>query len=149
MNQALLPITVVRSTTHIEIEWMRIAAVEVKFDSPMAQAAYCENDLAFANAIEDVVLSSTEAMHRDHAVYTNSDWWPNRNRAVTVSTQVFSLTLVQALAGLLTAQYADWRINVTVVDQLPDPAAEVGSMFITPECIVIEQSLHSLLQNSI
>ena len=127
---------------------MRLPAVDIQFDSVDEEQAYAGKDYALAQLIEQAVINAANGLPPDQSVHTHYDWWPNQNRAVTVSKRAFNKASLLALAGLLIGEYQDWRINVRVVDELPDEDSELGNLFIAGQKVVIQQSLCALLENA-
>ena len=146
----MLPITLVRSATHLEIELVRLGSVELEFDSAEEQARYEKVDFALAKQIEAEVRKHRPSVAVDDLLSTNYDWWPNKARSLVISERSFCLPVVEGLAALLTGEYEDWKIHVRVCKSLgtkPD-SSELGSLCILQSHVILESNLGAILASA-
>jgi len=146
----MLPLRVVPSVTHLEIELMRQPAEELVFETHELEQQYERSDLSLAVHIEAEVCAQFPGTPSDELLFSSFDWWPNKSRSVVLSERAFCTRVVERLASLLRGEFADWRIHVSVCKALePDPdGCEVGSLCILPGQIIIENSLSALLTSA-
>ena len=144
----MLPLTVVPSATHLEIELMRRPAKELEFESSEQENRYQKADLALAVQIEAVVCAPFRTVPSDELLFASHDWWPNKSRSLVLSERAFSGALLERLVALLHGEYSDWRIHLNVCKALePEPdETELGSLCILPGQIIIESRLNALLK---
>lgn len=145
----MLPLTVVPSATHLEIELMRLPAQELEFESSEQEEQYQQADFTLAVQIEAAVRAPFPSVPSNELFFASLDWWPNKSRSVVVSERAFSAALLERLASLLQGEYSDWRIHLSVCKALglEQDETELGSLCILSGQIIVESSLNALLRH--
>ena len=73
MNNQHPPFVVVRSSTHVEIEWIKLPEVEIQFDSIAEEHAYVNQDVELSQMVLAAVMALANASNPEQVVYISSD----------------------------------------------------------------------------
>ena len=119
---------------------MKWDATTAEFSTDRTEEIYVDND---SELIEIIKRTCREVLGdvADEHTYHLYDWWPNHTRYVTLSKDVCSLQLIVKLRSCLTGTFKDYRIQILVVDDLPNDDHEaIGSLAINSNRVVIENA---------
>jgi hypothetical protein len=113
----------------------------VEFVSEAEETDYEKHDSFLIELIKQVcssVLDDSADVHTHHL----EDWWPNRTRYLYVSSEFCTQQLLAKLHGLLTDEFAAYRIQVLVNEDLTlDSGREIGALVIYADRIVVEHDV--------
>ena len=126
------------------------AAVEVEFDSKVAEQAYQEADWRLHIQMCEVMGMTAGADRSDGLVHMIEDWWPHRERYMEVDAAAFGPVQVGALRALLRGEFEDWAIHVSVYrgftsDIANDRPEFIGGVAIYSKRTVVQRQLLHLV----
>ena len=121
-------------------EAVRDKSYVVKFASTADKAAYEKKDARLNRRIKQTFRQHLGSDDNED-VFISDDWWPNRCRYVTVSTRVLSHALIERLRGLLSGEFADWRIRVFADSTMPPKGKTVGGLLLYSDKVLVERAV--------
>ena len=80
-------------------------------------------------------------------LFVGDDWWPNHTRYVHAIPAYCTAAFFAALRSLLTDEYRNYRVQISVWGDLLDGKSYIGSMALHAKRVLIERRLHELLQS--
>lgn len=83
----------------------------------------------------------------DRAPFVGDDWWPDHARHLVIMPEHCTPAFLEALRGLLSDDYLDYRIQLCVYADYLDGKTYFGSMALSANSVLIEQKLHDLLNS--
>lgn len=115
-----------------------------EFSSPAEEEAYERRDAFLIHLIKKLVAEQfgSDADRTPHIV---EDWWPNHTRYLEMVPRQCSKPFLQSLHELLTDEFANYRVQICVYENMFKGSTYIGSMVIYADRIVIESALSDRL----
>jgi hypothetical protein len=120
-------------------ELLKEEAKIAEFSSPAEETAYEKRDAFLIYLIQQLVAEHFAAA--DKKPHILEDWWPDHTRFLDMALVQYTEPFVIALHGLLTDEFADYRIQICVYDDPLESKTYIGSLALYADRLVIEKAL--------
>lgn len=110
------------------------------FSSPKDEEAYAIRDEFLIHLIRNLIVGHFGS-DSDAGPHQNEDWWPNHTRYLEMVPSQCTLAFLSALHELLTVEFADYRIQICVYEDVMEGTTNIGSMVLYTARVVAEQKL--------
>lgn len=119
-----------------------------EFASPDEKDAYAKRDAFLAHLIRREVQRHFGTAE-EQQLFVGDDWWPNHTRYIEAIPAYCTAAFFTAIRSLLTDDYKNYRIQISVWRDLMDEKSFIGSMALYADRAPIEKRLHELLQENL
>lgn len=121
-------------------------AVIAKFGSAQEEAEYDKrNSQLIARIRQEIVqLFGPE---KSHELFVEDEWWRDHTQRVEIGMWHFTTALLTALRSLLTGEFKDFRILISVYVNRKKTGLYIGSVALHADRALIEKDLYLLVQS--
>ena len=98
----------------------------IEFGSPEEEAEYQKRDSQLITRIRQDIKRFW-APEESRELFVDEEWWPDHTRRVEVGMRHFTTALLTALRSLLTDEYKDYRILISVYVNRTETELYIGS----------------------
>lgn len=117
-----------------------------EFTSPEEEAEYQKRDLLLIARVRDEIRRLFPTA-QSQASLVEDEWWPDHTCRAEISIGQFTPPLLSALRSLLTDQFKDYRILISVYYNRTETNLYVGSVALYADRALIERNLYLLARS--
>ena len=119
----------------------------IEFGSPEEEAAYEKRDSQLVTRIR-LEIKQLFGPEESRELFVDDEWWPDHTRRVEMGMNHFTTALLTALRSLLTGEYKDYRILISVYVNRKETELYIGSVALHADHALIERNLYLLVRSS-